>query len=101
MAGMRSGFLIGLAVGVGAAVLGPYAWRTGRPAAKAAMRAGIEGYVVARGAAARFAEDVEDLAAEVRHEMQAEAETAEAAADDSEEDAIRVVGGMQGAPSNG
>lgn len=66
---MRGGFLVGLAIGAGAALAGPAFWRSARPAAKKAMRAGFEGYVVARQAAARMAEEIEDLVAEVSHEM--------------------------------
>lgn len=63
------GFFLGLAVGVGAAVGGQSYWRVARPAAKKALRAGIEGYIVARRGLARMAEEVEDLVAEVSHEM--------------------------------
>lgn len=63
------GFFIGLAVGAGAALTGQSYWRVARPAAKKAIRAGIEGYIVARRNLARMAEEVEDLVAEVSHEM--------------------------------
>lgn len=66
---MRGGFFLGIAVGLGAALTGPGIWRSGRPAAKKALRAGLEGYVVARRKAARVAEELEDLVAEVAHEM--------------------------------
>lgn len=64
-----SGVLLGAALGTGAALLGPLMWRAGRPLAKSALRAGIEGFGAARVAAARIGEEVEDLVAEVRHEM--------------------------------
>ena len=66
---MRGGFFLGLAIGAGAALVGPNWWRSARPTAKKAMRAGFEGYVVARQAMAKMAEEIEDLAAEVSHEM--------------------------------
>ena len=80
---MRGGFFVGLAVGAGAALVGPAYWRVARPAAKKAMRAGVEGYIVARRGLARMTEEVEDLIAEVSHEMaEAAAETAKGADDD-------------------
>lgn len=83
---MRGGFLWGLAVGAGAALAGPGLWASGRPAAKRALRAGIMGYIAARRMATRMAEEVEDLVAEVAHEMkEAAAETGQA-----EDDTIRV-----------
>lgn len=66
---MRSGFFWGLALGAGAALAGPGLWRSGRPAAKKALRAGLEGYVTARRMSARMIEEVEDLVAEVAHDM--------------------------------
>ena len=89
---MRGGFFVGLAIGAGAALLGPNWWRSARPTAKKAMRAGFEGYVVARQAMARMAEEIEDLAAEVSHEMaQAAAE-----AEQSDEAVIRAGNGASG-----
>lgn len=76
---MRDNFFLGVAIGVGAALFGPALWKSGRPAIKGAVRAGIEGYGVARIKAAQFAEEVEDLIAEVAHEMhEAAAEVASA-----------------------
>ncbi|MGQ7792220.1 DUF5132 domain-containing protein [Faunimonas sp. B44] len=69
---VRGGFFLGIAVGAGAAVVGPALWRTARPYAKSAVRAGLEGYAAARVAAARVGEEVEDLVAEVMHEIGAE-----------------------------
>ncbi|WP_419181649.1 hypothetical protein [Novosphingobium mangrovi (ex Huang et al. 2023)] len=56
------------------------------------MRAGIEGYIVAQRAVAQMTEEVEDLIAEVSHEM------AEAAAEAAQtgEDVIRAEGGASG-----
>jgi hypothetical protein len=67
---LRGGFLIGAAVGAGAALFGPSIWRASRPFAKAALKAGLDGYAGARTAAARAAEEVEDLVVETVHEMQ-------------------------------
>lgn len=66
---LRAGFLLGVAAGVGAAWAGPSVWRATRPLAKSALRSGLEGYAKARVASARLAEEVEDLVAEVAHEM--------------------------------
>jgi hypothetical protein len=85
---MKGSFFWGLAIGVGAAVAGPGFWRSGRPAAKKALRAGLEGYVVARRAAARMVEEVEDLVAEVAHEMKEAAAEAGRTGDET----IRVSG---------
>ena len=79
---VKGGFLVGVALGAGAAVVGPVVWRTARPYAKSALRAGLEGYAAARVAAARMGEEVEDLVAEVLHEMtEAEAGAGEAGAE--------------------
>lgn len=67
---MRGNLFLGIAIGAGAALFGPSLWKSGRPAIKGAVRAGMEGYGVARVKAAQFAEEVEDLIAEVAHEMQ-------------------------------
>lgn len=66
---MRGSFFWGMVVGASGALLGSIPWETTRPAAKRALRAGLAGYAAVRGGAARFAEDVEDLVAEVAHEM--------------------------------
>ncbi|MFS8038647.1 hypothetical protein ACI7BZ_17105 [Xanthobacter sp. AM11] len=78
---VRGGFLIGVAVGIGAAVVGPTLWRLARPAAKDAVKAGVAGYGAARVALARAAEEVEDLVAEAGHELRGAAADAGAAAD--------------------
>lgn len=77
---LRGGFLIGLAVGVGAAVIGPTLWRLARPAAKDAIKAGVAGYGAARVALARASEEVEDLVAEATHEIKETAAQAAATA---------------------
>jgi hypothetical protein len=66
---LRGGLLLGVALGAGAAIVGPAVWRTARPYAKSALRSGIEGLAAARVAAARVGEEVEDLVAEVMHEI--------------------------------
>lgn len=86
---LRNGFLIGVAVGAGAAIFGPSIWRAARPHAKAALRAGMDGYASARAAAARAAEEVEDLVVETVHEMQEAAAPASEAAAEAEGDVIR------------
>jgi|GEM_PF-2795020 len=80
---LRGGLLVGVAVGVGAAIVAPTVWRVMRPAAKQALRAGIAGYGAARTAAARAGEEVEDLVAEVVYEID---EDEAGASDFSEED---------------
>ena len=66
---LGGGVLVGVAVGVGAALIGPALWRLGRPLLKDAIKAGAAGYGAARLAAARAAEEMEDLAAEAAHEL--------------------------------
>jgi len=89
---VRGGLLLGVAVGVGAAIVAPAVWRVMRPTAKSALRAGLTGYGAARVAAARAGEEVEDLVAEVVHEMETEAETDEAAGDAAESVGAEPVG---------
>lgn len=66
---LGGGLLLGIAVGVGAAIIGPALWRLGRPLAKDAIKAGVAGYGAARLAMARASEEVEDLVAEASHEL--------------------------------
>jgi len=66
------GLLTGLALGLGAAALAPALGRWTRPAAKAAIRAGLVAYERGRERLAELGETVEDLAAEVTAEMAAE-----------------------------
>lgn len=75
---VRGGLLIGIAVGLGMAVIGPTLWRLARPTAKDAIKAGVAGYGAARVALARASEEVEDLVAEATHEIK---QTAAKAAD--------------------
>jgi len=75
---IRGGLFLGVAVGIGAAIVAPTVWRVMRPAAKSALRAGIAGYGAARTAAARAGEEVEDLVAEVVYEAEEAEEMGEA-----------------------
>ncbi|TCT07800.1 DUF5132 domain-containing protein [Aquabacter spiritensis] len=79
------GLLIGLALGLGTAVIGPALWRLGRPLAKDAIKAGVTGFGAARVAVARASEEVEDLVAEAAHEL---AQATQAADAESEAGAI-------------
>lgn len=71
---MKGGNVVtGLAIGVGAAVLGPMLMPVirgvARPVAKAAIRGGMMVYEKGREAAAEVNETVQDLVAETRAEM--------------------------------
>lgn len=66
---LRTGFLLGAAVGAGLAVFGPTLWRAARPYARDAVKAGMAGFAAAQAAAARAAEEVEDIVAEATHEL--------------------------------
>ena len=61
-------------VAVGAVIAGPRLLRAGRPFAREGLKRGMALYAQVRGAAAEFAEDVEDLVAEVRAEIRPSAE---------------------------
>lgn len=66
------GGVVILGVGVGAVVLvasAPRLLRASRPALRQGLKRGLEAYAALRGAAADFAEDVEDLVAEVQAEL--------------------------------
>lgn len=76
------GLLIGVAAGVGAALIGPALWRLGRPVAKDAIKASVAGYGAARVALARASEEVEDLVAEASHELSEAAAATAATVDD-------------------
>jgi hypothetical protein len=84
---MNRSFLIGATVAVGAVMLVPGVasalGRAGKPLARAAMRTGAVAYDEFRSAAAEAYEQVEDIVAEVREEMneQRDAEMREAAAE--------------------
>jgi hypothetical protein len=75
---LGGGVLIGIAMGVGAALIGPALWRLGRPLAKDAIKAGVTGYGAARLAAARASEEMEDLVAEAADELSQATRAAEA-----------------------
>ena len=97
---LRGGFLVGVAIGAGAALFGPRIWRAARPYAKSALKAGLDGYAGARAAAARAAEEVEDLVVETVHEMQdaaADVDDPPAAAEEGE--TIQRSGNVAGRPS--
>ena len=72
----KGNFVTGLAVGIGAAVLGPVLvpalGGALRPVAKGVIKAGLMAYDKGREAAASLSEMTEDLAAEVRSEMEAQ-----------------------------
>lgn len=66
------------ALAVGAIIAAPRILRASRPHVREAVRRGIDLYDKARSAAAEFAEDVEDLVAEVRAEAPGRGEAREA-----------------------
>lgn len=59
----------GVVAAVALIVAAPNLLRASRPFARAALKRGIGAYASARAAAAEFAEDVEDLVAEVQAEL--------------------------------
>lgn len=66
------GGVVLVGVGVGAVVLAanaPRLLRASRPVLRQGLKRGLEAYAALRGAAADFAEDVEDLVAEVQAEL--------------------------------
>jgi len=74
--GYTSGLMTGLALSVGAALLGPL-WRPaltrwGRPVAKAAIKQGLVAFEVGRERLAEFGETVEDVVAEAQVELATE-----------------------------
>ncbi len=73
---MSKSFFLGAAVAVGAVMLipgvAPAIGRAGRPLARAAMRTGTVAYDEFRKAGAEAFEHLEDIAAEIREEMEAE-----------------------------
>lgn len=83
---MNKSFIVGAAVAVGAVMLVPGVaaalGRAGRPLARAAVRTGAVAYDEFRHGAAEAYEHMEDIAAEVRAEMDARHE--EEAFDDEE-----------------
>lgn len=66
---LRAGLAAGAALGVGAAVVAPAAFRILRPGFKTALKAGFAGLSAARVAVMKAGEHVEDLLAEVAHEL--------------------------------
>lgn len=81
---MNKSFLMGAAVAVGAVALIPGVatalGRAGRPLVRAGIRTGAVAYDEFRKAGAEAYEHVEDIVAEVREEMAAERDAAEAGA---------------------
>ena len=81
---MNRGFLMGAVVAAGAVMLIPgvaqAVGRAGRPLARAAMRTGSVAYDEFRKAGAEAWEHMEDIAAELREEMERERQAAAAAA---------------------
>lgn len=74
--GYKGGILTGVALSLGAALLGPL-WRPalsryGRPVAKGAVKGGLAAYEVGRGRLAEFGETVQDLVAEAQVERATE-----------------------------
>lgn len=75
-AGYRTGILTGVALSLGAALLGPL-WRPalsryGRPLAKNTVKGGLAAYEAGRGRLAELGETVQDLVAEAQVERAAE-----------------------------
>jgi len=77
---LRAGLAAGAALGVGAAVIAPAVFRIARPGIKTALKAGFAGISAAQVAVLRAGEHVEDLLAEVAHELAQEEQHAAAAA---------------------
>lgn len=63
------------ALAVAAIIAAPSLLRAARPGAREALRRGLGLYERARGAAAEFVEDVEDIVAEVQADITAKART--------------------------
>jgi hypothetical protein len=74
------------AIGIGIAILVPVVARAVapfvRPVARSALKMGVVAYEKGREAIAEFGEIVDDMVAEVREEMRAEREQAEAVMED-------------------
>lgn len=66
---LRAGLLAGAAVGVGVMVVAPAVFRIARPGVKTALKAGFAGLAAAQVAVLKAGEHLEDLLAEVAHEM--------------------------------
>lgn len=77
MLGRIVGAVLVVGVGVaavGAVIAGPRLLRAARPLAREGLKRGMALYGQVRGAAAEFAEDIEDLVAEVQAEVRPAAE---------------------------
>lgn len=66
---LRAGLVAGAALGVGAAVVLPAVFRIARPGLKTALKAGFAGLAGAQVAILKAGEHLEDLLAEVAHEL--------------------------------
>jgi hypothetical protein len=64
----RNGLMTGLALGIVATLFSPTLWRWGRPAAKAAIKGGLDAYDAGRETFAEASEAMEDLVAEAQFE---------------------------------
>ncbi len=80
---LKRNLVVGLAVGVGVALLGPailpVILRAARPVAKTLIKSGVEMFERGREAAAEFGEFIEDTAAEAQAEMTRERQAVMAA----------------------
>lgn len=90
---LKRNIVVGLAVGVGVALLGPVIFpvilRAARPVAKTLIKSGVEMFERGREAAAEFGEFVEDTAAEVHAEMIKDRQAGLAGAQDARPQAVR------------
>lgn len=66
---LRAGLMAGAVLGVGVAVVAPAVFRIARPGLKSALKAGFAGLASAQVAAMKAGEHIEDLLAEVAHEL--------------------------------
>lgn len=69
---LRGEFVLGIAVGVAAAIMIPAMWRAGRPLAKEAIKTGLVGYSAGQTAVAKVVDEVAGLVAEASREVGAE-----------------------------
>lgn len=89
---IKNGTPLGIAIGLGAAVLAtvivpslPAIVRAGRPTARAAVKSGLVLLEKGREVMAEASEEIEDIMAEVKAELQQERKVYRAKMDDSEE----------------
>lgn len=66
---LRAGLAAGAALGIGAAVVAPAVFRIARPGVKTALKAAFAGISAAQVAVLKAGEHIEDLLAEVAHEL--------------------------------